>query len=189
MLIFLNFKWQLKRIFDLVFSLLVLIFFSWLLLICYIVCSIETRSNGIFIQTRVGQFGQLFLIYKLKTIHPKTQKVTYFGNLFRKSKFDELPQFYNVILGDMSVVGPRPDIQGYYDTLEGEERKILELKPGITSEASIKYRNEDALLEQQIDPVLYNDTVIFPDKVKMNLHYYYTHSFIKDLKIILKTIY
>jgi lipopolysaccharide/colanic/teichoic acid biosynthesis glycosyltransferase len=95
------------------------------------------------------------LIYKLKTIHPKTQKVTYFGNLFRKSKFDELPQFYNV----------------------------------ITSEASIKYRNEDALLEQQVDPVLYNDTVIFPDKVKMNLHYYYTHSFIKDLKIILKTIY
>jgi lipopolysaccharide/colanic/teichoic acid biosynthesis glycosyltransferase len=109
--------------------------------------------------------------------------------LFRKSKFDELPQFYNVILGDMSVVGPRPDIQGYYDKLEGEDRKILELKPGITSEASIKYRNEDALLEQQVDPVLYNDTVIFPDKVKMNLHYYYTHSFIKDLKIILKTIY
>ncbi len=178
-----------KRIFDLVFSLLVLIFFSWLLLICYIFCSIETKSNGIFIQTRVGHFGQLFLIYKLKTIHPKTQKVTYFGSFFRKYKIDELPQFYNVILGDMSVVGPRPDIQGYYDTLEGEERKILELKPGITSEASIKYRNEDALLEQQVDPVLYNDTVIFPDKVKMNLHYYYTHSFIKDLKIILKTIY
>ena len=89
----------------------------------------------------------------------------------------------------MSFVGPRPDIPGYYDTLEGENRKILQLKPGLTSSASIKYANEDALLDQQENPLIYNDTVLFPDKVRMNLEYYYNHSFIGDLKIIWQTIF
>jgi lipopolysaccharide/colanic/teichoic acid biosynthesis glycosyltransferase len=91
------------------------------------------------------------------------------------------------VLGDMSVVGPRPDIAGYYDKLQGEERRILELKPGITSAASIKYRNEEALLALQENPLHYNDTVIFSDKVKMNLDYYYTQSFREDLKILIRT--
>jgi lipopolysaccharide/colanic/teichoic acid biosynthesis glycosyltransferase len=89
----------------------------------------------------------------------------------------------------MSFVGPRPDIPGYYDKLEGENRKILELKPGLTSEASIKYANEEELLNQQDDPLFYNDTVIFPDKVKMNLEYYYKQSILVDLQIIVKTIF
>ena len=101
---------------------------------------------------------------------------------------DELPQFINVLKGEMSIVGPRPDIEGYYDTLDGENRKILELKPGITSLASLKYYNEEEILEQQDNPLLYNDTVIFPDKVKMNLAYYYNQNLVLDLKIILKTI-
>lgn len=89
----------------------------------------------------------------------------------------------------MSLVGPRPDVAGYYDRLEGENKKILELKPGLTSMASIKYANEEALLAAQENPLKYNDTVIFPDKVRMNLEYYYHHSLFGDLKIILKTIF
>lgn len=89
----------------------------------------------------------------------------------------------------MSVVGPRPDIPGYYDLLEGENRKILELKPGLTSEASIKYANEEELLSKQENPLKYNDEVIFPDKVKINLDYYYNRSFWLDIKIIIQTIF
>jgi lipopolysaccharide/colanic/teichoic acid biosynthesis glycosyltransferase len=88
----------------------------------------------------------------------------------------------------MSLVGPRPDVAGYYDVLEGESRKVLELKPGITSEASIKYQNEEELLLQQEDPLQYNDTVIFPDKVRMNLEYYYHRSFLGDLGIMVRTV-
>jgi lipopolysaccharide/colanic/teichoic acid biosynthesis glycosyltransferase len=180
---------SMKRVFDVVFSILVLLLLGWLLLLCYIIASMETQSDGIFRQRRVGQYGKLFVIYKIKTMHPKSDQVTFFGKYFRKYKLDELPQFYNVLIGNMSVVGPRPDIEGYYDKLQGEDRKVLELKPGITSEASLKYFNEDQLLEQQENPIAYNDTVIFPDKIKMNLEYYYTHTFLGDLKIILKTIF
>jgi len=148
----------------------------------------DTNSNGIFLQRRVGQFGKIFTIYKLKTLHQKTAKVSKIGWLFRKYKLDELPQFINVLKGEMSIVGPRPDIEGYYDTLEGENRKILELKPGITSLASLKYYNEEEILKQQDQPLFYNDTVIFPDKVKMNLDYYYNRSFFEDLKVIWKTV-
>ena len=179
----------LKRIFDLIFSIVALILVGWLIVLCFIIASIETQSNGIFKQQRVGQFGKLFTIYKLKTMHPKTEAVTFFGKYFRKYKLDEFPQFYNVLIGDMSVVGPRPDVPGYYDQLSGENRKILELKPGITSEASLKYYNEDYILEQQSDPDVYNDTVIFPDKTRMNLAYYYHRNFILDLKIIWATIF
>jgi lipopolysaccharide/colanic/teichoic acid biosynthesis glycosyltransferase len=108
---------------------------------------------------------------------------------FRNSKLDELPQLWNVFLGDMSFVGPRPDIAGYYDVLEGENRKILELKPGLTSLASIKYANEDDILAHQENPLVYNDTILFPDKVKMNLAYFYNNSLLGDVKIILNTLF
>jgi lipopolysaccharide/colanic/teichoic acid biosynthesis glycosyltransferase len=180
---------NLKRIFDLFFSVVALILTGWIIVMGFIIASIETQSSGIFKQQRVGQFGKLFTIYKLKTMHPKTEAVTFFGKYFRKYKLDEFPQFYNVFIGDMAVVGPRPDVPGYYDQLTGEDRKILELKPGITSEASLKYYNEDEILEQQQDPIAYNDSVIFPDKVKMNLAYYYKRNFSVDLKIIFDTIF
>lgn len=135
----------------------------------------------------MGQKGKLFTIYKLKTLHPKTLAVSSLGKFLRKTKIDELPQLFNVLIGDMSVVGSRPDIPGYYDKLQGEERKILELKPGLTSLATLKYANEEAVLQQQQNPLQYNDTILFPDKVKLNLDYYYTHTFFGDLKIIWKT--
>lgn len=159
------------------------------MLFCYLLVTFEMLSDGLFKQMRVGQHGKLFTIYKFKTIHPKTGKVSKLGGFLRKYKLDELPQFLNVLKGEMSIVGPRPDIEGYYDKLQGEDRKVLELKPGITSEASIKYYNEEEILEQQNDAIHYNDTVIFPDKVKMNLEYYYNQNLVLDLKIIVKTIF
>lgn len=177
-----------KRIFDIAFSFFLIVFFGWLVLFGFILASLDTKSNGFFLQKRVGQYGKLFTIYKLKTIHPKTFEITAIGRFLRKSKIDELPQLWNVLIGEMSFVGPRPDIPGYYDELQGEERKILELKPGITSLASIKYKREEEILAKEKNPLEYNDTVLFPDKVKMNLDYYYKRSFFGDLKIIAKTI-
>lgn len=173
-----------KRIFDVIFSLSALLLFGWLIVLGFLVASIDTRSNGFFLQQRVGQKGGLFTIYKLKTIHPKTRQISGIGRFFRKYKIDELPQFFNILMGDMSVVGYRPDVPGYYDKLEGENRKILELKPGLFSEATLKYVNEEELLAQQPNLLHYNDTVIFPDKVRLNLAYYHNRSFTGDLKII-----
>lgn len=178
-----------KRIFDILLSLIGLLVVSWLLIIFWIMVSIDTQSNGLFIQERIGQWGRVFRIYKLKTMHPATGKISVLGSFLRKSKIDELPQLWNVLKGDMSFVGPRPDVQGYYDLLEGETKKILELKPGITCEASIQYKNEEALLELQDDPLHYNDTVIFPDKLRINLDYYYNRSFWGDMYILWKTVF
>ena len=178
-----------KRLFDIFFSTIAILFLGWLILICYFMAVVETESNGLYKQKRVGQYGNRFTIYKLKTIDPISGNVTFFGKFFRKYKIDELPQLWNVFIGDMSIVGPRPDMEGYYDQLAGENRKILELKPGLTSEAAIKYFNEETILALQQEPLKYNDEVIFPDKVSMNLDYYYNHSFFGDIRIIIKTIF
>lgn len=177
------------RILNVLFSLVILVVLSGLILATFIMALIDTQSNGFFTQKRVGQFGKTFTIFKIKTMHPKTRTISGIGKFLRKSKLDELPQLWNVFIGDMSFVGPRPDISGYYDELKGEDRLILNLKPGITSEASIKYRNEEELLSKQENPLEYNDKIIFPDKIKMNLDYYYNRSFFGDLKIILKTFF
>lgn len=178
-----------KRIFDIFFSILALIFFSWIIIFFWILCTIDSRSNGIFSQTRVGQFGNKFRIYKLKTVNDSNKKISILGEFLRKYKIDELPQIWNVFIGNMSFVGPRPDLPGYYDKLKGEERNILRLKPGITSRASLKYVNEEYILQQQLKPEKYNDEVIFRDKVKMNLEYFNNGNYIvEDIKIIIKTI-
>lgn len=182
-----------KRIFDIFFSILILSLFFWLLLLAWLLAIIDTKTNGIFIQERVGRFGNVFKIYKLRTIQivstTNSVRISKIGMFLRNHKLDELPQLINVLKGDMSVVGPRPDIRGYYDLLEGENRKILELKPGLTSRASLKYYNEDTLLMDLKGGELldYNDNIIFPDKVQLNLDYYYHQSFFQDLKIILDT--
>ena len=179
-----------KRLFDLFFSILGLIISGSFIVLFSILAALDTKQYCFFTQIRIGQFGKPFRIYKLRTYGLSSEKpITKFGAFLRNSKIDELPQLWNILIGDMSFVGPRPDIPGYYDTLEGENRKILQLKPGLTSSASIKYANEDALLDQQENPLIYNDTVLFPDKVRMNLEYYYNHSFIGDLKIIWQTIF
>lgn len=177
-----------KRLSDIVISFLALVLIAPILLACYLITCVDTGSGGMFFQKRVGQHGRLFTICKLRTIHPKTRKISAAGRFFRNYKIDELPQLFNVLLGTMSLVGPRPDVEGYYDKLEGEARKILELKPGITSSAALKYSDEAALLTGQENPLQYNDEVIFPDKVRMNLEYYYKRNLKTDMNILLSTI-
>ena len=178
-----------KRIFDFVVSLLGLISLSWLLLLIFLSIAIGNKHNGIFKQLRVGRNGNLFMIYKFCTMHPKTQSISGLSQFLRDSKLDELPQLYNVLIGDMSFVGPRPDIPGYYDTLKGDERKVLQLRPGITSEASLKYRDEEETLANHENAQQHNDSVIFPDKIKMNLEYYHRRTFWYDIKIIMRTLF
>lgn len=190
-----------KRLFDVFLSLFLLFIFFPVLLLSWLVASFETRSNGFFLQRRVGRFGVIFTVIKIKTMFPPLGKaqhssitifgdsrVTVSGHFMRKFKIDELPQLLNVLLGTMSFVGPRPDVPGYLDQLEGHNRRLLSLRPGITGPASIKYRNEESLLSNHPDPVFYNDTVIWPDKVQINLEYLDNWSFVSDLKYLLITI-
>lgn len=172
---------------DYSLTLVAVIVLSPVFILLILLTSLDTGFPGIFIQERVGRYGKFFTIYKFRTISPKTAKKSAVGNWMRKAKLDELPQLFNILKGDMSLVGPRPDIPGYYDRLEGENHLILKLKPGLTSEAGIKYRNEEEMLNRQENPLQYNDDILFPDKVKMNLDYYYNLSFKKDLYILLKT--
>ena len=179
-----------KRVFDIILSLVLLVSLSWVLLFSWLLALIDTHTNGIFIQERIGQYGKPFNIYKLRTLYIDAKSggmvASRIGQLLRNYKVDELPQLVNVLLGDMSPVGPRPDVAGYNNLLEGDSRKILELKPGLTSNASLKYAQEEKILKKKQDPLNWNDTVIFPDKVKMNLDYYYNRSFWGDIVIILK---
>ena len=116
-------------------------------------------------------------------------RITTIGKIIRKLKIDELPELLNILIGNMSFVGPRPDVPGYADLLEGEDRLILKLKPGITSLASLKYINEESILASVEDPISYNKEVIFPDKVKLNLNYYYNHNIWIDIKVIFATVF
>ena len=153
----------------------------------------------IFQQVRVGKEGKLFTMYKFRSmqvIHSGSSisiagesRSTPLGAVLRKYKLDALPELLNVLIGDMSFVGPRPDVPGYADQLTGENKLILKLRPGITGPASLKYANEEELLAQVPDPVKYNNEIIFPDKVQINLDYYYTHTFRGDLKLIFQTIF
>jgi len=160
-----------------------------LLLLSWLIAIIDTKTSGIFIQERIGKKGCSFLLYKLRTIHPVSFHISFLGRFLRKTKLDELPQLFNVINGTMSFVGPRPDLAFYADLLQGEDRQILQLRPGITGLASLKYRNEEALLAKQVEPKVYNDTVIWPDKVRINKWYLENRSFAMDVKIIIHTLY
>ncbi|PLC51594.1 hypothetical protein CR159_00725 [Pollutimonas subterranea] len=188
-----------KRTFDLVFSFLGLVFLSPLILLAWVAATLDTRSNGLFVQERIGRGGKKFNIYKIKTMRDRAdpgtsittssdQRITRSGAFLRNTKLDELPQLWNVLVGDMSFVGPRPDVPGYADDLQGEDRIILSLRPGITGPASLKYKNEEEILGQQADALRYNREVIWPDKVKINKEYIREHSLLKDIKYIINTV-
>jgi lipopolysaccharide/colanic/teichoic acid biosynthesis glycosyltransferase len=188
-----------KRIFDIVISALGLIVSAPVIAIAFLVAMYETRSNGFFLQKRVGKGGAIFNVIKIKTMKQiegidttitssNDMRITRSGVFFRKSKTDELPQLWNVLIGEMSLVGPRPDVPGYADNLEGSDRLVLSIRPGITGPASFKYKNEEALLAEQKDPIKYNDQVIWPDKVRINRDYIESYTFKKDLYYIWKTI-
>lgn len=178
-----------KALIDYSLSLIAIFALGPLFLLLLIICSIDTGFPGIFIQERIGLYGEKFKLFKFRTYHPDSKKKSKIGSWMRKSKLDELPQLFNILKGDMSLVGPRPDIPGYYDLLKGENRLVLNLKPGLTSDASILFRDEENTLSNQKNPLLYNDEVLFPEKVKMNLNYYYNLSFKTDINILFKTVF
>ena len=213
---------MLKFVFDKVVSLVGLIVLSPLLLIVALLIKWKMPGSILFCQQRVGRYGRIFTVYKFRTMTVKAEaaiasrnseatsiasqeqsRITPLGEKLRRYKLDELPELWNVLKGDMSFVGPRPDVPGYADQLQGEDREVLLLRPGITGPASLKYRNEEDILEA-VDEALqkgrsglpigittvqeYNDNVIYPDKVRLNRYYLHHYSFIKDIKMIVCTV-
>lgn len=190
-----GFKWCFDRVVALVG--LVVLFLP--LLVIAILIKMDSNGPVFFLQWRIGKNGKPFRICKFRTMDHQSEgdsittatdpRITRIGHWLRHSKVDCLTELINVLMGQMSLVGPRPDVPGYADQLQGSDRRILQLRPGITGPASIKYRNEEELLAQQADPKAYNDQVIWPDKVKINLNYLENWTFWGDIQLIFKTVF
>ena len=203
----------LKRLFDIVASFFGLLFLWSVLLVTAILVKIKMPGGpAFFCQKRVGKGGKLFTCHKFRTMLVKhsgssvsvagDSRITPFGAKLRHYKIDELPEFWDVLIGNMSFVGPRPDVPGYADQLQGEDRVVLKLRPGITGPATLKYRLEDEMIsayvaerkaagdtrDAQVIAVEYNDNVIYPDKVRLNKYYYEHYSFVKDIEMIFATV-
>ena len=190
---------SLKFIFDRLMALVGLLVLWPVLFVVAVLIRVKMPGGPvIFKQKRVGRNGKLFTMYKFRSMtvgHGGSSvsvagesRITPLGAKLRHYKLDELPELWNVLVGDMSFVGPRPDVPGYADQLRGDDREVLKLRPGITGPASLKYRDEEDLLALQPDPQKYNDEVIFPDKVRINLYYLHHYSFVKDIEMIFCTV-
>lgn len=197
----------LKYIFDRTVSFVGLLLLWPVLIVVAVLIKIKMPGgSAFFTQKRVGRDGRLFTMYKFRSMtvgHGGSSvsvagesRITPLGAKLRKYKLDELPELWNVLIGDMSFVGPRPDVPGYADALTGEDREVLRLRPGITGPASLKYRDEEEILARvasegidgYTDPVKYNDEVIFPDKVRLNRYYLHHYSFWMDIRMIFATV-
>ena len=203
-----------KFCFDRLAALLGLIVLALPMGIIAIIVLVTMKGGPVlFRQTRVGKDGKLFKIHKFRTMtndqevsniaYPNKARITPFGAWLRKHKLDELPELWDVLIGNMSFVGPRPDVPGYADQLQGDDRVVLQMRPGITGPATLKYRDEEHLIETYVKQVKangdsrpedeialhYNDEVIYPDKVRINVDYYRNFSLLKDLSIILHTLF
>lgn len=191
---------MMKRTFDFVASFIGLLLLFPLLLLLSVLIKLDSKGPVLFRQERVGRYGKLFTLVKFRSMTVKQEsdstvsvrgdvRITKTGAFLRRFKLDELPELWNVLKGEMSLVGPRPDVPGFADQLEGEDRQVLNLRPGITGPASLKYANEEEILAKVDDPERYNREVIFPDKVRINLDYYQGQNIWLDLKIIFATIF
>lgn len=189
-----------KRWLDIVLSIVGLIVFSWMILIGWMIATIDTRQNGFFLQDRIGKNGDRFRIWKLRTMREDAflntsvtiqsdPRITKSGAFLRKTKWNELPQLWNVLNGTMSFVGPRPEVPGFADELEGDDRVILTVAPGITGPATLRFRHEEIVLESVNDPDAYNVDVLYPEKVELNREYVENYSIRKDLKYIFMTVF
>ena len=188
-----------KRCVDLFFSFAGIIIFIIPGLILVGVATISFGKWGLFRQIRIGRQGKKFWIYKIRSMKGTEElgtvtveddpRINGFGRFLRRTKLDEIPQFWNVLIGDMSLVGPRPDVPGYADMLTGEDRIILEVRPGITGPATLKYKNEEEILGAVENPLQYNDQVIWKDKVEINKRYVENWSLIKDMRILADTFF
>lgn len=191
----------LKFLFDRVLSFLGLIVLSPFFLVLFVIHKIKMPDGSFFYrQVRIGKDAKPFRIFKIRTMKENSERggsisvydderILPFGKWLRETKIDTLFELINILIGDMSFVGPRPDVPGYADKLEGDDRRMLRLRPGITGPASLKYRHEDKILAMQPDPQRYNDEVIYPDKVKINLQYLDNWSIFLDVKILWKTFF
>lgn len=204
----------LKYIFDRVVSFIGLLFLWPVLLIVAILVKVKMPGGpALFVQKRVGKDGKLFNCHKFRTMTVKhngstvsvagDSRITPLGAKLRHWKLDELPGLWDVLIGNMSFVGPRPDVPGYADKLQGGDRRVLKLRPGITGPATLKYRSEDEMISEYVAKkqaegdsrpmqeiaVEYNDTMIYPDKVRLNLYYLDHYSFVKDFQMILCTVF
>lgn len=193
-----RFDFAVKRTFDITATVLALAVLWPVIGVTWALASRDTGASGFFRQERVGRGGKLFRVVKLRTMRPVggtsvttsgDARITPMGAKFRRYKLDELPQLWNVLTGSMSFVGPRPDVPGFMDKLEGPERELLKLRPGITGPASLKYRNEEEILANVEDPERFNSEVIWPDKVHINLEYLHNWSMMKDISYIFRTIF
>jgi len=189
----------LKRTFDIFCAILGLLVLGWVILLFWVIMSIDTRQNGFFIQERIGMGGRVFKIIKLRTMRvnknitttvttKNDSRITTIGSIVRKLKIDEFPQFINVLLGSMSFVGPRPDVKGFADKLTGLDVAVLHIRPGITGVSSLAFRDEEELLSNQEDPDAYNRVVIYPEKTRLNVLYIKHYSFFRDIGYILETL-
>lgn len=202
-----------KFLFDRLMSFVGLVVLALPMAIIALMIKVSMPGQVLFRQTRVGKDGKLFRIHKFRTMtnekelshiaYPNRDRVTPLGAWLRRFKIDELPELWDVLIGKMSFVGPRPDVPGYADQLQGDDRVVLRLRPGITGPATLKYRNEEYLIETYVkqakadgdtrseDEIAqwYNDEVIYPDKVRINVDYYHNYSFFNDIKIIFQTIF
>ena len=188
-----------KRVFDLFGSFMGLVVLFLPGIAIAVLVKSFSRGPILFLQQRVGQNGKLFTVIKFRTMYLRSEhkgtitsahdeRITPIGHFLRKYKLDEIPQLWNVFIGKMSFVGPRPDVPGYADQLQGEARKILELLPGITGPASLYFRDEERILAEAENPKEYNDTILWPKKVEMNLDYCNNWSFWKDIGYIFITV-
>lgn len=189
-----------KRGFDVAMAMTGLMALAVPFLFIALVIKISSPGPVFFRQARIGRRGKPFLVVKFRTMDMDAERsgtitasndprVTPMGKLLRRYKLDEYPQLWNVLIGKMSLVGPRPDVPGYADRLEGHARRILELRPGITGPASLFFRNEEELLSPRKDPKEYNDRVIWPQKIALNLGYMEKWSFLRDIGYILITVF
>ena len=188
-----------KRSFDVAVAATGLALFGWLILLGALASALAHGGHGFFAQRRIGRDGRLFPVVKLTTMRRASglastvttlddPRITTVGRLLRRSKLDELPQLLNVLVGHMSLVGPRPDVPGFADRLQGRDRIVLSVRPGITGPATLAYRDEETLLAAQADPERYNREVIYPDKVRINREYVEAYSFWRDLLYLWRTV-
>lgn len=193
-------NYWIKLIFDKIASFFgFLIAFPLLIVIGILIKLNDPKSSILFTQLRCGLNGKLFKMYKFRTMVNNhngnsisvlgDNRITSIGRILRKYKLDELPELWNILIGDMSFVGPRPDVPEYIYKMKGHEKNILKLKPGLTGPATLLFKNEEYLLSKLKNPIKFNDEILFPKKIEINLNYYSKNNFLIDIKIILKTIF
>ncbi|MBT7351079.1 MAG: sugar transferase [Phycisphaerae bacterium] len=188
----------LKRCFDIAIAIPVVLLLWPLCLLLIGIATVDTGSFGLFVQIRIGRFGRPFKLYKIRTMRANCDdntvtvagdtRITRLGRTLRRLKLDEIPQFWHVLTGSLSLVGPRPDVAGFADTLTGDARIILTLRPGITGASSIRWRDEEAVLSSVERPIEFNCTTVWPDKVRCNMEYIERWSLRLDIQLLAATV-